>query len=193
MAKACDLKKGAYVGIDGIPHVLENLTVSTPSARGAASIYHFRFRNLKTKNKKDVSCKGDEPFTDIDFEKRAIQYLYREGDLYTFMGVEDFSQFSLSREDIADQIQYLVEDMEDIFALKSDGSVLTIEMPQKVELKIVECDPVMKGATVTSRSKPAKCQTGLVIQVPEYLEIGEVVLVDTETGSFLSRANVSKF
>jgi elongation factor P len=193
MAKACDLKKGSLVGIDGRPHVLESLKISTPSARGASSIYHFRFRNLVTKVKKDISCKGDEPFTDIDFERRQVQYLYREADLYTFMDVEDFSQFSLVRETIEEQMLYLVEDMEGIYALKSDGNVLTIEMPQKVELTVAQCDPVMKGATVTSRSKPATCETGLVVQVPEYLEAGEKIIVDTETGTFLSRAIISKF
>ena len=193
MAKACDLKKGSLVGIDGKPHVLESLKISTPSARGASSIYHFRFRNLVTKVKKDISCKGEEPFANIDFERRAVQYLYREADLYTFMDIEDFSQFSLIKESIEEQMLYLVEDMEGIYALKSDGNVLTVEMPQKVELTVTQCDPVMKGATVTSRSKPATCQTGLVVQVPEYLEVGEKILVDTETGTFLSRANVSKF
>jgi elongation factor P len=193
MAKASDLKKGGLVGIDGKPHVLESLKVSTPSARGASSIYHFRFRNLVTKAKKDISCKGEASFDDIDFERRPVQYLYREGDLYTFMDVEDYSQFSLSKEIIEEQILYLVEDMEGIFALKSGGSILTIEMPQKVELVVAQCDPVMKGATVTSRSKPATCQTGLVVQVPEYLEAGEKIIVDTETGTFLSRANTVKF
>ena len=193
MAKACDLRKGSLVGINNLPHVVEDLKVSTPSARGAASIYRFRFRNLVSKAKQDVSCKGDEPFADIDFEKRPVQYLYKEVDLYTFMDAEDFSQFSLPKDAIEEQIQYLVEDMEGIFALVSDGKVLTIEMPQKVELKIETCDPVMKGASVTSRSKPATCQTGLVVQVPEYLEAGETILVDTATGAYLSRANASKF
>ena len=193
MAKACDLKKGSLVGINGLPHVLESLKVSTPSARGAASIYHFRFRNLVTKSKQDISCKGEEPFTDIDFERRPIQYLYKEADLYTFMDAEDFSQFSLPQENIEEQILYLSEDMEGLFALMSDGKVLTIEVPQKVVLKIESCDPVMKGASVTARSKPAKCQTGLVVQVPEYLESGETIIVDTATGSYLSRATASKF
>ncbi len=193
MAKACDLKKGNLVGINGLPHVVEDLKVSTPSARGAASIYRFRFRNLVTKAKQDVACKGDEPFADIDFELRPIQYLYREGDLYTFMDAEDYSQFSLPQDAISEQIQFLVEDMEGILALVSDGKVLTIQMPQKVELTIETCDPVMKGASVTSRSKPATCNTGLVVQVPEYLEVGEAIIVDTATGEFVSRANVSKF
>ena len=194
MAKACDLKKGNLVGINGLPHVVEDLKISTPSARGAASIYRFRFRNLVTKAKQDVSCKGDEPFADIDFERRQVQFLYKEGtDLYTFMDAENFSQFSLPQDAIEEQILYLVEDMEGIFALLSDGKVLTIEMPQKVELKIETCDPVMKGASVTSRNKPATCTTGLVVQVPEYLEAGETILVDTATGTYLSRATTSKF
>ena len=193
MVKACDLKKGSLVGIHELPHVLEDLTVSTPSARGASSIYHFRFRNLVTKAKQDVSCKGDEPFASIDFERRPIQYLYKEADLYTFMDTEDFSQFSLPQDSIAEQLLYIVEDMEGLFALMSDGKVLTIEVPQKVAVKIVACDPVMKGASVTARSKPAKCQTGLVVQVPEYLEIGEAIIVDTATGTYISRANAAKF
>ena len=94
---------------------------------------------------------------------------------------------------IEDQLLYLVEDMEGLFALMSDGRVLTVEVPQKVVLKIESCDPVMKGASVTARTKPAKCQTGLVVQVPEYLEAGEMIIVDTATATFLSRANVSKF
>ena len=193
MQKACDLKRGSLVGIRGLPHVLENLSVSTPSARGAASVYHFRFRNLVTKAKQDISCKGDEPFEDIDFERRAVQYLYKEADLHTFMDTEDFSQFTIQQDAIEEQLNYLVEDMEGIFALISDGKVLTVEVPQKVVLKIASCDPVMKGATVTARTKPATCQTGLVVQVPEYMESGETIIVDTATGTYLSRATASKF
>ncbi|HPB10379.1 MAG TPA: elongation factor P-like protein YeiP [Kiritimatiellia bacterium] len=193
MLKACDLKKGSLVGLRGLPHVLESLSVTTPSARGAASIYHFRFRNLVTKAKQDVSCKGEEPFDDIDFERRPVQYLYREADLHTFMDTEDFSQFTLPATAIEEQLDYLVEDMEGLFALTSDGKILTIEVPQKVVLTIASCDPVMKGASVTARSKPAKCQTGLVVQVPEYLETGEAIIVDTATGTYLSRAAAAKF
>ena len=193
MAKACELKKGSLIGINGLPHVVESLSVTTPSARGASSIYRFRFRNLVNKSKQDVSCKGEEPFASIDFERRPIQYLYREADLYTFMDNEDFSQFTLPQDMIEEQTLYLVEDMDGIFALMSDGKVLTIDVPQKVVLTIETCDPVMKGASVTARSKTAKCQTGLVVQVPEYLEAGEAILIDTATATYLSRANVSKF
>lgn len=193
MIKACDLKRGGLIGVNGMPHVVEDLKVSTPSARGAASIYRFRFRNLVSKAKQDVSCKGDDSFDEIDFERRPVQFLYREVDMYTFMDTEDFSQFSLPRDAIEEQARYLVEDMEGIFALLSDGKILTVEMPPKVELEVVECEPVMKGATAASRSKPAKCRTGLTVHVPEYLATGEMIVVDTSTGEFISRANPSKF
>lgn len=193
MQKACDLKKGSLIGIRGMPHVVESVSVSTPSARGAASIYHFRFRNLVTKTKQDVSCRGEEGFLEIDFERRAVQYLYQAGDQYTFMDVEDYSQFTLEEGQIEDEVGYLIEDMEGIFALVTNGKVLAIQVPQKVTLRIEICDPVLKGASVTSRTKAAICQTGLKVQVPEYLEAGERIIVDTTTGAFVSRANISKF
>ena len=181
------------IGIRGVPHTVESVSVSTPSARGAASIYHFRFRNLVSKAKQDVTCKGEEPFDDIDFERRAVQYLFREGDIHTFMDVEDYSQFTLSASAIGEQLDYLIEDMEGINALLVDGNILAIEMPAKVVLTITECDPVMKGASVTARTKTAVCQTGLRLQVPEYLEKGETIVVETVDGTFVSRATAAKF
>jgi elongation factor P len=188
MVKACDLKRNDLVGMQGVPHLLEELKVSTPSARGASTLYRFRFRNLVTKNKVDMTCKGDDPFVEIAFEKRDVQFLFAKQDEYTFMDAEDFSQFVMRGDEIADQVSYLAEDMDGIVALVADGRILTIEMPASVSLKIVECDPVLKGASATGRSKPAKLQTGLVVQVPEYLTPGEVIRVDTRTGKFLQRA-----
>lgn len=188
MPKACELKRNDIVAIQGSPCVLEELKVSTPSARGASSVYHLRFRNLVTKNKVDHHVKGEEQYAPIDFEKRMVQYLYRERDEYTFMDAEDFTQFSLLQEDIEEQIPYLVEDMEGITALLSEGKVLAIEMPPAVALKIVECDPSARGATATARTKNAVLETGLRIQVPDYMEAEEVIRVDTRTGHFMSRA-----
>ena len=188
MVKAADVKRNDLVGINGAPHILEDLKVSTPSARGASTLYRFRFRNLVTKNKVDMTCKGDDPLESIAFEKRPVQFLFIQQDQYTFMDVEDFSQFALNKDEIADQIDYLVEDMDGIMALIADGRILTIEMPASVTMKIVECDPVLKGGSATARTKPAKLQTGLVVQVPEYLTPGEVIRVDTRTGKYLQRA-----
>jgi elongation factor P len=188
MAKACDLKGGDLVAIQGLPHIVEDLKVSNPSARGAATLYRFRFRNLVTKAKTDICCKGDESFADISVERRPAQYLYDQQGLMTFMDLEDFSQFVLLRNEIAEQAVFLVENMEGINALTVDGKVLTIELPASVELKVIACDPVLRGASATARTKPAKLETGLMVQVPEYLTAGETIRVDTRTRKFLQRA-----
>ena len=188
MAKACDMKRGSIVSINGAPHVVEDLKISTPSARGSASLYHFRFRNISTKGKLDKTCKGDETFEDCSFEKKAIQYSYSQGDLHTFMVLDDYSEISFNAEDIRDELQYITEDMEGIYALISDEKTVGIELPPTAELEIVECDPSMRGASATARTKPAKLSTGLTVQVPEYLSPGEIIKVDTRTGAFLGRA-----
>ena len=188
MAKACDLSRNNVVAINNQPHLVEELTVSTPSARGAATLYRFRFRNIVTKAKVDMTCKGDESFGDISVEHRAAQFMYVEQDSLVFMDNEDYTQFGFMRDEISEQANYLTPDLE-VKAVFCDGRALTIELPASVSLKVVETAPSMKGASVTSRAKPAKLETGLMIQVPEYLAEGEHVNVDTRTGKFLSRAN----
>lgn len=188
MARASELQRGSIVEIDGAPHMVEDLQVQKPSARGGASVYKLRFRNLSTKGKLDHSCKGDEQFRDVDFRKREVQFSYARGDSYVFMDLGDYSEITLLKEDLGDAVDYLTEDLEGIRALVSDGKVLGIEVPPTVELKIEECDPSMKGASATARPKPATLSTGLVVQVPEYLAPGEVIKVDSRTGKYLSRA-----
>lgn len=188
MIKACELSRNGIVSINGAPYIVEELKVSTPSARGAASIFRFRFRNLVTKAKLDQACHGDDKFEELDFQRRLVQFLYREqGGTFTFMDVEDYSQFSLNADDLGDQASYLVEDMEDIKALIVNGTPVAIELPPNVVLEIAECEPTMKGQTVTARTKTARLSTGLAIQVPEYITAGERVKVDTRTGEFLGR------
>lgn len=188
MPKACDMKRNSIVAISGVPHVVEELKISTPSARGSASLYHFRFRNLSTKAKLDKTCKGDEMFADCSFSKKEIQFSYSQGDMYTFMVLDDYSEITFNVDDIRDELQYITEDMEGIQALTSDDKTLGIELPPVAELVIEECDPSMRGASATARTKPAKVSTGLIVQVPEYLAPGETIKVDTRTGAFLGRA-----
>lgn len=188
MIKACDLKRGSFVIMNHVPHVLESLKVSKPSARGSASLYRCRFRDLVSKQKVDQTFKGEDALEDADFDKKEVQFLYCNGDEYTFMDLETYEQFTLLRADIEDEIRYLAEDMEGITALCSEGRILTIEMPGTVVLEVVETGPSLKGASATARTKPATLSTGLVVQVPEYMSAGEHVKVDTLTGKYLARA-----
>ncbi len=188
MPKASELKRNALVAIDGAPYLVEELRVSTPSARGASSLYRFRFRHLVAKTKLDMTCKGDDKFGDLDFERRPVQFLFASQDQYTFMDAEDFSQFTLNQDDLGDQSEFLVENMEDIEALVVDGRPVAIELPVSVALRVTACEPSVRGQSVTARTKPATLETGLVVQVPEYLTPGETIRVDTRTRAFLGRA-----
>ena len=188
MPKACDLKKGDIVEIDDAPHAVRRVESKSPSSRGAATLYKIRFKNLKTGQKLDQSLKGDDYLRDSDCSRVQVQYSYQDGNILMFMNLEDYSQYGLNREDLEGQIEYLLEGMEGLLALLVDGEILAIELPQSVSLTIADTTPGVKGATATGRTKPATLVTGLEIQVPEYLESGELVKVNTATGSFISRA-----
>lgn len=188
VAKAGDLKRGMVVEINGIPHAVKNVDVKSPSSRGASTLYKIRFTNLKTGQKLDESLKGDDFFKDADLVRAKVQFSYIDGDNYIFMNSEDYTQYNLSREDLEDQVGYLTEGLEGIVALLVDDAPMAIELPSSVQLEIVETAPALKGATASGRTKTARLTTGIEIQVPEYLEPGEVVKVNTETGKFMSRA-----
>ena len=178
---------GGVITVNGTPHIIEAVEKHTPSARGAATIYKVRCRNLLTQMKTDLSCKGEDSYDEPDFRQQEVQYLYKEGNDYVFMDVESFDQFPLAAEVIGDDKYYLIEDMEGISALILEDRIVGIRLPDVVEQELIECDPAIKGQSATNRGKSAKTQTGLEIQVPEYMEQGEIVRIDTRTGKFLGR------
>jgi elongation factor P len=186
--QAKQIKNGAVIEINGAPHMVESVDKHTPSARGASTLYKIRARNLLTQTKTDVTSRGDDSFPEPNFETREVQYLYQSGPDYVFMDLESYDQHSIHEDKLGEQTRYLVEDMEGIYALVLEGNIVGVRIPDVVELELTECDPAIKGASATARTKPATTQTGLVVQVPEYMQQGEVVRIDTRTGKFLSRA-----
>jgi elongation factor P len=188
MFNASDLKKGDVVKIDGDPHIVETIKVQTPSARGAVTLYKLRFRNLKTKRKIDQSLHGSDVLDEADFERRPVQWLFGDAASITFMDLQDYSQFTLTKEEIEDEWPYLTEGVEGLISISSEGRVLGLEIPTFINLEIVETMPSVKGGSVTSRTKPATLSTGLVVQVPEYMSAGEIIRVDTRTGEYASKA-----
>ncbi|SIQ27620.1 elongation factor P-like protein EfpL [Marinobacterium stanieri] len=188
MPKAADVKRGNLVEINGHYMLVQQIDVSSPTARGAKTLYRIRFNKLPGGGKYEESFTGDDMIKDALLERRKVSYLYKEDDLYTFMDTEDYSQYMLNADAIEAQLPYLMDGMDNIMALLVDGEILTIEMPATVVMEIVETVPGMKAASATGRTKPARFATGLELQVPEYLEAGEQVKINTETGKFLSRA-----
>ncbi len=186
--KANELKRGMVVEINDQPHVVKNVEVRNPSSRGASTLYKIRFTHLKTKQKLDETLKGDDLLKEADSVKATIQYSYQDGDDYVFMNMDDYEQYILNKNDIEDQLGYLTEGLEGLTGILLDGVLITIELPGTVELEIVETAPGMKGASATSRTKPAFMTTGLEVPVPEYIEPGETIKINTANCKFISRA-----
>ncbi len=188
MPKASDLKKGSIVELDGEIYVVRQLEAKSPSSRGAATLYKVRFAHVRSKQKRDESFKGDDMLPEVAFEKRAVQFSYQDGDLYTFMDAEDYSQYSLGADDLDEQLPYISEGLEGLSVLLVEGQVIGLELPQSVDMEIVDTAPAIKGASASARTKPATLTSGLEVQVPEYLAVGEMIKVNTATGKFMSRA-----
>ncbi len=188
MPKANELKQGTAIEINGEPYVVKTIEVRNPTSRGATTLYKVRFTHMKTRQKLDETYKSDDILKIADCSKVNVQYSYQEGDTYYFMNSETYEQYSLMREDIEEQVDYLTDGLDGIVLLLMDDIALGIQLPTTITLQIVETPPAMKGASATSRTKTARLSTGLEIQVPEYIESGEMVKVNSETGKFSSRA-----
>lgn len=186
--QAKEIKPGSVVNFQGSPVLIESVTVQTPSARGAATLYKFRGRNLVTRQKTDLTLKGGESLDAADFGRRPVKLMYSDGTHMHLLDQEDYNQFSVPLEDVADEAPYVTEALEGMLALIYNGECVGVQLPTAVELKIAQCDPGVKGNSATGRTKPATLETGLVVHVPEYLTEGETIKVDTRNGQFLSRA-----
>lgn len=185
--QAKEVKNGSVVNYNGAPVLINGISVQSPSARGAATLYKFKGRNLVTKQKQDITLKGTENIEEADFARRASKLMYADQTHMHFMDQEDYNQFSVPLDDVEDERKYITEEME-VLALIYNEECVGIQVPQTVELLVTQCDPGVKGDSATKRTKPATLETGLVIQVPEYLSQGERVKIDTRTGDYLSRA-----
>jgi elongation factor P len=186
--QAKDIKRGAVVNYDGAPILIESVSVQTPSARGAATLYKFRGRNLVTKQKADIALKGNESLDGADFERRSVSLMYTDATHLHLLDQTDYNQYSIRLDDVAEEIPYITEGLEGMLAMIYNNECVGVQLPTAVELSITECDPGIKGNSATARTKPATLETGLAVQVPEYLKPGERIKVDTRTGQFLSRA-----
>ena len=187
MIQASNLKKGMVIEVNKAAHIVETITCRSPSARGGSTLYKIRTRNLVTTQKIDHSFKSDEMLVEADFEKKPVEFSYIDGENYVFMDLETYDQFELNKDFVGDDVNFLLEGME-LTALLIDGAVKALGLPDTVVLKVVECDPSMKSASATARTKNAKVETGFELQVPEYLESEEMIKIDTRTGEYLSRS-----
>lgn len=185
---AKEMKRGAIIVFNDAPCMIETINVQSPSARGAATLYKFRARNLVTKNKVDITLKGTDNMPEADFRRREVKYLYSDTEQSHFMDNENYEQYAVNRSDIEEEMRYITDGLEGIRVLIYNEECVALEIPAAVDLKVTRCDPAARGNSATSRTKPAELETGITVQVPEYLEEGETIRVDTRSGDFLGRA-----
>ncbi|KAL4424103.1 hypothetical protein ABPG75_001404 [Micractinium tetrahymenae] len=179
-----DFKNGMTIEMDGAPYkVVEFLHVKP--GKGAAFV-RSKLKNFITNNTVEKTWRAGETVDLANVEKKDTQFTYAEGDEYVFMDMQSYEETRIPRDE--DWAKYLKEGM-DVGVLLWNGKVISVELPNTVELEVVETDPGVRGNTASGGSKPAKLETGAVIQVPMFINQGERIKVDTRTDSYLSRAN----
>lgn len=186
--QAKEIKNGAVVNYNDAPVIIESISVQSPSARGAATLYKYRGRNLVTRQKVDITLKGTESLDEADFEKREVKLMYSDATHMHFLDQKDFNQYSLELGDVENEAKYITESLDGMVAMIYNDECVGVQVPTTVELDVTQCDPAVKGDSATKRTKPATLETGLVVQVPEYLTQGERIKVDSRTGEYISRA-----
>jgi len=190
MISTGDFKRGLRILIDGDPYVILEVHVQSPSARGASSLSKLRVRNLRTAQVLDKTFRGGDRVEQPDLELRPVQFLYRDDSGFHFMDTQSYDQFALSADDLGEAAGYLTDGLDGIRSVVFNGKVISVDLPQTVVLRVVDTAPPLKGATAQAQTKPATLETGLVIQVPSYLDSDETVVVDTRDARFISRSKV---
>jgi elongation factor P len=185
---AKEIKSGSVVNYQGSPVLIQTVAVQTPSARGAATLYKFRGRNLVTRQKQNFGLRGTESIEEADFERRSVKLMYIDSVALHLMDSGDYNQYSISLEEVTGERPYITEQLDGILALLYNGACVGLQLPTTIELEITTTDPAVKGDSATKRTKPATLETGLVVHVPEYLKNGERIKVDSRSGQYISRA-----
>ena len=180
------VRKGMVIlGEDGQLYSVIDRDLNTPGNWRA--ILQLKLKNLKTGSITMNRVRPEDKVEQAFLDKRPMQYLYADGDDFVFMDKETYDQIHLNREWVGDLILYLKEN-DDCQVTFYEGKALSIEPPATVELKVAETDPALKGATAAAQYKPATLETGLKVTVPPFINIGEMIQVDTRTGEYLGRS-----
>jgi elongation factor P len=187
MFTTSDFKKGLVIQLDGAPCLIVDITVSSPTARGANTMVRTKYRNLITGQVLEKTFRSGDKVDEADFERHKGQFLYADGVQGVFMDLENYEQYEMGEGDFESLSPFLLEGTEVVLGI-FEGRMVNVELPMTVELVVTETAPALKNATATAETKDAILETGLKIKVPPYLESGEKVKVDTRDGRFISRA-----
>jgi elongation factor P len=187
--KAYDIKKGNVVEYNGSVYQIRDIERSSPQGRGGNVKYRFTMYSVPGGVKLDISAGAEDDFKEVDLARRQATYSYKDGDAFVFLDDEDFTPYTLDADSIGDAAGYICDGLTGCYVHIIDDAPVGLQLPQSVVLQVVDTPPELKGGTATKRPKPAKLNTGIEIQVPEYIGNGEKVWVNTVTGEFAGRAD----
>jgi len=186
--KASEVKKGNVVEHEGTVYQVRDIERSSPTARGGNVTFRFILYSIPGGRKFDLSLRADDDLKEMELTRRAVNYSYKDGDAFVFLDAEDYTPYMLDPDLVGDSAAYIVESVEGYYVQLIDDAPVALQVPTSVALTIIDTAPELKGASATKRTKPATLDTGIEIQVPEYITAGEKVWVNTLTGEFAGRA-----
>jgi elongation factor P len=178
-----EFKKGLKILFDGAPYTIVDFQHVKPGKGGA--FVRTKLKHMRLGRVIDNTFRAGEKVELVDFEEKRMQFLYKD-DRYHFMDLDTYDQISLSAEEVGEARDFLKENTE-VEILFIESSAVTVELPNFIEIRIAKTDPGIRGDTASGGSKPATLETGAVIQVPLFLNEGDVVKVDTRSGDYLGR------
>jgi len=182
---ATQLRPGMIIKHNNDLHSVFSVEHRTPG--NLRAFIQAKLRNLRTGAMFEHRFRSPDPIDKINVDEVKMEYLYQDGDDYYFMNTDNYEQLHLNKDILGEAVNYLTANLQ-IQVEFFDGKAVGIELPQTVELKVIETEPGLKSATASSVTKPAKTETGLVVYVPPFINEGETIRVDTAEGAYLSRA-----
>jgi elongation factor P len=182
--RTSDFRKGLKVQIDGEPYLMFEMNFVKPGKGNA--FYKCKLRNLVRNTVLDRTYKGGETLESADVEDLDVQYIYRQGDAFVFMDQDTYEQYELSSEQVDENWKYLIEGMKCSMVIYNDIAI-TMTPPNHVNLTVQYCEPGAKGDTATNVTKPVKVETGAEFNCPAFIEIGNIVRIDTRSGEYVER------
>lgn len=182
--KASEMKKGQTVKIDGVLYVIVDYQHVKLGKGGA--VYQTKFKNLTDGGIRDQRIRAEETLEEAYLDKRNFEYLYSAGSEHVFMDLENYDQITLDDDAFGEGPKYCKPNTP-ILMCMYQGKPVVVQLPNTVDLQVTDTAPEIKGATATNQYKPATLETGLIVQVPPFVKVGELIRVDTRTGEYVTR------
>lgn len=184
MYTAADLKKGLKLEIDGNPYIITDFQFAKPG-KGQA-LYRTKMRNMVNGNTLERTFRSNDKFKKADLEERTMQFLYSQGEEFIFMDNQSYEQIHITREQLGDCVNFMIDNM-DAQVLLFQGVPIGVTLPISVALRVTKADPWAKGDTSGTDTKPVTIETGYELQVPPFVNEGDMIQIDTRTGEYMTR------